>query len=122
MPREPALARRLQPQATLAGVAKKPVTPRAQRDQPAPPGLLIVCGALQHGRGEYACSMAGAEGAADHRPRLCLVTHMAERELALERAKAASGIATRGAGRGLRYLPSLRGPGGLLPAASAELG
>ena len=63
-----------------------------------------------------------AEATAGHANRLCLATHMTERELALERAKAASGIATRGAGRGLRYLPSLRGPGGLLPAASAGLG
>ena len=44
-------------------------------------------------------------------------SHMAERT-----GEAASGIATRGAGLGLRYLLSLRGPGGLLPAASAELG
>ena len=38
---------------------------------------------------------------------------------ARRRAEAADRIATRGAGRGLRYLPSLRGPGGHLPTASA---
>ena len=120
--KEPSLLPSLELPAVLAGVGQQAVTHRAQGHEPAAPGLIVVRGALQDRHGEDARDGSRAEATTEHANTLCLATHMSERELALERAKAASGIATRGAGRGLRYLPSLRGPGGLLPAASAGLG
>jgi hypothetical protein len=94
---EPALARALEPPVVVAGVGQQAVTQRAQgRESPAP-GLHVFLGPLQHGDTEDAEDASRTEAAAKHVIKLWLDTHMAERELALERAKPPVGSPLGGA-------------------------
>ena len=96
MAEEPSLPPSLESPAVLASVGKQAVAARAQGGESAAPGPGVLLWPYQHGHGEDAGDASWAEATAEHATRLCLVAHMAQGDLTLERAKPSVGVAAWG--------------------------